>query len=86
MEDEKTILLQLRQGAMNCSDQEYRWKMLSLADNLQLHISALYNSPTPSNMTSLNGLWVQAVWMIEKMPKESPPGGSGLKEEARLAA
>lgn len=82
-----SILKQLRDAAMGCSNAQYRLALQMVADELSGRIAVLSDDPTAEAMLALNGTWANAVRLLKTLPAE---GGndptSGSTEPARLAA
>jgi hypothetical protein len=83
-----TILKQLRDAAMTCSNADYRAVLKDLANNIQSTIDALHAFPTEDNMIALNGFWARADWALKNVPPEAEPTPpqSSVMEEMRMAA
>jgi hypothetical protein len=80
-----TILKELRDAAMGCTNLEFKRGLLDLANAIQLAIAQLQYNPIEDNMITLNGLWARADWLLKNVPPEAAPTPPRT-EELRMAA
>lgn len=81
-----TFLRKLREAAMQCSNVDYRELLRDAADNIEIDIRVLHDSPTEDNMRALIGAWAKAERILDNMPPEGTPAPlAGSPEPALLA-
>jgi len=83
-----TILKELRDAAMKCSNLDYRQMLKDMADRIDVSLSLLHRYPSTDNMIALNGLWARADWALKNIPPEAAPTPpqSSVMEQMRMAA
>jgi hypothetical protein len=74
---DKTILLQLRDSAMQNSNDQYRQTARSCADKLEQSISVFADKPTFLNLRDVNNLTALAHRIMSKLQPINDPSGSG---------
>jgi hypothetical protein len=74
---DKTILLQLRESAMQNSNEQYRQTAKSCADKLEQSISVFAATPTFLNLSDVNSLTALAHRIMSKLQPANDPSGSG---------
>ncbi len=84
----KTFLLELRDTAKLCSNEEWRTVLRAAADNLECDIEHFAAFPTADALIAVNGSWALAGRIQALVPAEGDPQppSSGDIEPARLAA
>lgn len=77
------MLKRLRDAALLTRDEMQRFHLKTMADGLQAALDALHNDATQEAMIAVNGLWVRAVWLLERTDdgKDLPPRGGAMREE-----
>jgi hypothetical protein len=81
---DKTILLQLRESAMQNSNDQYRQTARSCADKLEQSISTFAEKPTFLNLRDVNSLTALAHRIMNRLQPANDPSGPGgrMKQES----
>lgn len=83
----KSILLQIREAARECSNMNYRLELHSAASAIQDAVKHLLIDVTEENLRALNGAWAHGVRVLKNVPPEGEPAPlAGAPESAKLAA
>lgn len=86
-EQEKSILLQLREAAMEEAHEDHRYLLRSCADMVEKCIIVLTQQQTYSAMTDLNGAWAYAdrVLKLHHEPKAPSPPTTMARRDPKAA-
>jgi len=79
-----TFLLEMREAAKNCRDENKRIQLRSCADELAGWIECLRSDPTRQNMINLNGCWARAAWLLDAANQPDPSGHGGSMRDGAL--
>lgn len=87
METEQTLLLQLRNAAMQERNELVRYNLKLAADLIDQALTRFTADPTTSRLATLQSEWSNGLRVLGYAGKTSYPGGngSGLTEGALLA-
>ena len=87
-EQEKGILLQLREAAMTEVNEDHRFLLRSCADMVEKCIIILTQNQTATAMIDLNGAWAYAdrILKLHREPVEPSPPHAAARDLQRKAA
>jgi hypothetical protein len=83
---DKSLLLQLRDAAKVERDELTRFNMRTVADDLSVAIRAFQTTPTGTNLTTLQGLWVRGIRVLSFANPIDPSTSGGAKMRLQEAA